>query len=71
MKLLAEYKSLKANPIDSSANFKTAIKSPFSGKIGLQIFLPGTYITPSQIITNLVNTNQLKLTFLHSRKICF
>ena len=61
---LAEYKSLKAQTQLIQAQIsKTAIKAPFSGKIGLRNISPGTYITPSQIITNLVNTNQLKITF--------
>lgn len=42
---------------------KTAVKAPFSGKIGLRSISPGTYISPSVLVANLVNTNQLKITF--------
>ncbi len=42
---------------------KTAVKAPFSGKIGLRSISPGTYITPAILVAKLVNTNQLKITF--------
>lgn len=42
---------------------KTSIRAPFSGKIGLRSISPGTYVTPSTLIANLVNVEHLKVTF--------
>lgn len=42
---------------------KTSIKAPFSGKIGLRSISPGTYITPTILVANLVNISKLKITF--------
>lgn len=42
---------------------KTAVKAPFSGKIGLRSISPGTYITPAILVAKLVNTSKLKITF--------
>jgi membrane fusion protein, multidrug efflux system len=42
---------------------KTSVKAPFSGKIGLRSISKGTYVTPSTVVANLVNTNQVKITF--------
>lgn len=42
---------------------KTSVKAPFSGKIGLRSISKGTYVTPTTIIANLVNTSQVKITF--------
>jgi membrane fusion protein (multidrug efflux system) len=42
---------------------KTAVKAPFSGKIGLRYISPGTYITPSILVAKLVNSGKLKITF--------
>lgn len=42
---------------------KTSIVAPFAGKIGLRSISPGTYVTPTTTIANLVNINQVKLTF--------
>ncbi|MES2574801.1 MAG: efflux RND transporter periplasmic adaptor subunit [Bacteroidota bacterium] len=42
---------------------KTAVKAPFSGKIGLRSISPGTYITPAILVAKLVNTGKLKITF--------
>ncbi|MGL2964885.1 efflux RND transporter periplasmic adaptor subunit [Flavobacterium sp. RSB2_4_14] len=42
---------------------KTAVKAPFSGKIGLRSISPGTYITPTLLVAKLVNSSQLKITF--------
>lgn len=43
--------------------YKTSIRAPFSGKIGLRYISPGTYITPSVLVANLVSNNPLKITF--------
>jgi len=42
---------------------KTAVRAPFSGKIGLRSISPGTYITPTTLVANLVNISKLKITF--------
>ncbi len=42
---------------------KTSVKAPFSGKIGLRSISKGTYVTPTTIVANLLNTNQVKITF--------
>ncbi|MES2544296.1 MAG: efflux RND transporter periplasmic adaptor subunit [Bacteroidota bacterium] len=42
---------------------KTSVKAPFAGKIGLRYISPGTYLTPSVLVANLVNTSKLKITF--------
>lgn len=43
--------------------YKTSIRAPFSGKIGLRYISPGTYITPNVLVANLVSVNPLKITF--------
>jgi len=42
---------------------KTSVRAPFSGKIGLRSISPGTYITPTILVANLVNVSKLKITF--------
>lgn len=42
---------------------KTAVRAPFAGKIGLRSISPGTYVTPATLVANLVNVEQLKITF--------
>lgn len=42
---------------------KTSLKAPFSGKIGLRSISKGSYVTPTTVVANLVNTNQVKVTF--------
>ncbi|MEC4005798.1 efflux RND transporter periplasmic adaptor subunit [Flavobacterium sp. SUN052] len=60
----ADYRSAKAQSQLISAQIgKTSVKAPFSGKIGLRNISPGTYITPTVLVANLVNTSQLKITF--------
>ena len=60
----AEFRSLKAQTQFIEAQIaKTTVRAPFSGKIGLRSISPGTYVTPSVLITNLVNTNPVKITF--------
>ena len=60
----ADYRSAKAQSQLISAQIaKTSVKAPFSGKIGLRYISPGTYITPTVIVANLVNTSKLKITF--------
>ncbi|WP_309640870.1 efflux RND transporter periplasmic adaptor subunit [Flavobacterium sp.] len=42
---------------------KASVRAPFSGKIGLRSISPGTYITPTVLVANLVNSGKLKITF--------
>ncbi len=42
---------------------KTSVKAPFSGKIGLRYISKGSYVTPTTVVANLVNTSQVKITF--------
>ena len=60
----AEFKSLQSQVQLIQAQIsKTLVKAPFSGKIGLRNISPGTYVTPTTNITNLVNANEVKITF--------
>ncbi|PXY39006.1 efflux transporter periplasmic adaptor subunit [Flavobacterium cheongpyeongense] len=60
----ADYASAKAQTQLIRAQIaKTAVKAPFSGKIGLRSISPGTYITPTVLVAKLVNTGKLKITF--------
>jgi membrane fusion protein (multidrug efflux system) len=78
-KLLLEKEAISQEEYDiASADFKTAqaqtqlinaqiakasIRAPFSGIIGLRNISPGTYVTPQTLITTLVNSSQVKITF--------
>jgi membrane fusion protein (multidrug efflux system) len=60
----AEFRSLKAQTQLIQAQIaKTSIRAPFSGKIGLRNISPGTYVTPTTLITKLVSANQVKISF--------
>jgi membrane fusion protein (multidrug efflux system) len=60
----ADYRTAKAQTQLIQAQIgKTSIRAPFSGKIGLRNISPGTYVTPTNLIANLVNINPLKITF--------
>jgi membrane fusion protein (multidrug efflux system) len=60
----AEYASTTAQSQLIKAQIaKTAVRAPFSGKIGLRSISKGTYITPVMPVANLVNTGKLKITF--------
>ena len=60
----ADYKSAQAQRQLIRAQIsKTAVKAPFSGKIGLRSISPGTYITPAILVAKLVNTGKLKISF--------
>lgn len=60
----ADFKSAKSQTQLIQAQIsKTSVKAPFSGKIGLRSISPGTYITPTTLVANLVNTSKLKITF--------
>ncbi|MGS2762182.1 efflux RND transporter periplasmic adaptor subunit [Sinomicrobium sp. M5D2P9] len=60
----ADYQSATAEAeLISAQLFKTSVRAPFSGTIGLRNISKGTYVTPTTIIAKLVNTEKLKLTF--------
>ncbi len=60
----AEYRSLRAQSQLIQAQIaKTTIRAPFSGNIGLRNISPGTYVTPATLITKLVSSNQVKISF--------
>lgn len=60
----ADYRSAKAQTQLINAQIgKTNLKAPFSGKIGLRKISPGSYVTPTVLIANLVNTGKLKVSF--------
>jgi membrane fusion protein (multidrug efflux system) len=60
----AEFISLKAQTQLIQAQIaKTTIRAPFSGKIGLRNISPGTYVTPTTLITKLVSSSQVKISF--------
>jgi len=50
------------NIIQAQLN-KTIIRAPFSGTVGLRNISVGSYITPATAITNLVNSDRVKITF--------
>ena len=59
-----EYDLARADLKSAQAQIaKTSVRAPFSGKIGLRSISPGTYITPAILVTKLVNTGKLKITF--------
>jgi len=43
--------------------FKTEIRAPFNGKIGIRNISEGAYVSPSIIIANLQNLSQIKIDF--------
>jgi membrane fusion protein (multidrug efflux system) len=60
----ADYRTAKSQTQLIQAQIgKTSVRAPFSGKVGLRTISPGTYVTPTTLIANLVNTNPLKITF--------
>lgn len=60
----ADFKTAQAQTQLINAQIaKTSIRAPFSGTIGLRNISPGTYVTPQTIITTLVNSSQVKITF--------
>ena len=60
----ADFQSAKAESQLIQAQLaKTSVRAPFSGKIGLRYISKGTYVTPTTVIANLVNTSKLKITF--------
>lgn len=60
----ADFESSKAeSDLIAAQLYKTTVRAPFSGTVGLRSISKGTYVTPETPIANLVNTSQLKITF--------
>lgn len=60
----ADFKTAQAQTQLITAQIaKTSIRAPFSGVIGIRNISPGTYVTPQTIITTLVNSSNVKITF--------
>ncbi len=60
----ANFQSAKAeSDLIAAQLYKTKVRAPFSGTIGLRSISKGTYVTPATPIAKLVNTSQLKITF--------
>lgn len=60
----ADFKTAQAQSQLINAQIaKTAVRAPFSGKIGLRSISPGTYINPTVLVAKLVNISKLKITF--------
>lgn len=60
----ADFKTAQAQTQLLNAQIaKTSIRAPFSGTIGLRYISPGTYVTPQTLITTLVNSSNVKITF--------
>lgn len=61
---LLQVLSLKADMDITRENIrKTEIRAPYSGKLGLKNISPGSYITPSTILTTLSEVNTVKVQF--------
>jgi len=60
----ADFKTAQAQTQLLNAQIaKTSIRAPFSGTIGLRNISPGTYVTPQTLVTTLVNSSDVKITF--------
>jgi membrane fusion protein (multidrug efflux system) len=60
----ADFKTAQAQTqLLNAQTAKTSIRAPFSGTIGLRNISPGTYVTPQTLITTLVNSSDVKITF--------
>lgn len=60
----ADLQSAKAQTqLVNAQIFKTKVRAPFSGKIGLRSVSAGEYLTPTTIVANLMSTNPIKVMF--------
>jgi len=60
----ADFESARAeSDLIAAQLYKTTVKAPFSGTIGLRSISEGTFVTPETAIAKLVNTSQIKITF--------
>lgn len=59
-----EISNIRADMAIVSSNIRrTEIRAPFSGTLGLKLVSPGAYITPATVITEIKQTDRLKLDF--------
>ncbi|MFC6099933.1 efflux RND transporter periplasmic adaptor subunit [Olivibacter domesticus] len=60
----ADLQSAKAQTqLVNAQIFKTKVRAPFDGKIGLRSVSAGEYLTPNTIVANLMSTNPIKVMF--------
>lgn len=60
----ADLQSAKAQTqLVNAQIFKTKVRAPFDGKIGLRSVSAGEYLTPTTIVANLMSTNPIKVMF--------
>ena len=60
----ADFESARAeSDLIAAQLYKTTVRAPFSGTIGLRSISKGTYVNPETPIAKLVNTSQIKITF--------
>lgn len=60
----ADLQSAKAQTqLVNAQIFKTKVRAPFSGKIGLRSVSAGEYLTPTIIVASLMSTNPVKILF--------
>jgi membrane fusion protein, multidrug efflux system len=60
----ADYESARAeSDLIAAQLYKTTVRAPFSGTIGLRSISKGTFVNPETPIAKLVNTSQIKITF--------
>ncbi|WP_111309199.1 efflux RND transporter periplasmic adaptor subunit [Confluentibacter sediminis] len=60
----ADFESARAeSELIAAQLYKTTVRAPFSGTIGLRSISKGSFVTPETPIATLVNTSQIKITF--------
>lgn len=60
----ADYETAGAQSVLIRAQLaKTAVRAPFSGKIGLRSISEGEYLTPTTVVANLLSINPVKILF--------
>lgn len=60
----ADFESARAeSDLIAAQLYKTTVRAPFSGTIGLRSISRGTFVNPETPIAKLVNTSQIKITF--------
>jgi len=60
----ADFESARAeSDLIAAQLYKTTVRAPFSGTIGLRSISKGTFVNPETPIAKLVNTSQIKITF--------
>lgn len=60
----ADFESARAeSDLIAAQLYKTTVRAPFSGTIGLRSISKGSFVNPETPIAKLVNTSQIKITF--------